>query len=127
MRENVTFAHGDSLHFDQFLDQLVQLVAAEIELAAQGAHREPTLLFEDVARTLQSGNEAHTDRSRALEPGFFMRWQNLGKERNPRRTVLAVEAPLWGFVSRGASKLVSDAGSRRASCCICMGLVIAGR
>src|SRR3989442_7404176 len=47
------------LHIDQLLDQLVQLVAAEVELAPQGAHGETALLLEDLAGALELRDEAH--------------------------------------------------------------------
>jgi hypothetical protein len=47
------------LDIDKLLDELIQLIAADLELAFERAGGKPTLLLENLAGPLQSGDEAH--------------------------------------------------------------------
>ena len=67
--KDVALAHDHPLDIDELLDQLIQLIAVERELAAEGAHRETPLLLEDLAGALQLADGGHPKHLIADPPG----------------------------------------------------------
>jgi hypothetical protein len=73
------------LHVDQILDELIQLVPAELQLAAEGPNGEAALLLQHFARALQLGDEAQAAGLAGL--GFTGRADPAPASLNSRRRV----------------------------------------
>jgi len=58
--EHAALAERHALDIDQLGNQLVELVAGEVELAGQRAHGKAPLLFEDLPGALELGDEAQS-------------------------------------------------------------------
>jgi len=60
--ENLPLTSCNLLDIDQLLDEFIEFIASNLQLAPERTCGEPALLLEDLAGPLQFGNEAHADR-----------------------------------------------------------------